>query len=98
MKVYVFNKVCSDGWDNGNEAIPEVYMTLEKAVDEGYERYLKVWNQCMEEDDLDSWEKETGPISKQEFFDIADCGNGYIVIQCCNYHYQYEFYVAEVKA
>lgn len=94
MTLYVFNEVCSEGWKYGNEAIPEVFTDLDKAIERGYERYLEVWKEVEEENLGKGFELEDDePVTKEEFYEEAKNGKGRcIVIQLYDYHYQYEFY------
>lgn len=92
MTVYVFNEVCSEGWKYGNEAIPEVFTDLDKAIERGYASYTKKFKECQESEwnDLEDWEEL---MNWDDFYEEAKNGKGRcIVIQLDDYHYTYEFY------
>ena len=92
MIVHIFNEVCSEGWSCGNEAIPEVFTDLDKAIERGYERYMDVWDENWQ--NLDG---EESHLTKEEFYEEAKNGKGRcIVIQLYDCHYQFEFYDVEI--
>ena len=99
MKVIVFNEVWSDGWKYGNEAIPEVFLDLDKAIERGYERYCEQWKIYSKENSYGGGIEEGCEMyTKEEFYEEAKNGKGRtIVIQLYDFHHQFEFYDVEVK-